>query len=89
MLGRFRNLSRFFETRKLVSQGLRRAINTPVQGGAADVVIAAMVRIANDKFLSDLGFKQILQIHDEVILEGPEEHAEVGMKRVNFIKLFL
>ena len=35
-------------------RGLRAAINTPIQGGAADVVIAAMVKIYQDKELKDL-----------------------------------
>ena len=52
--------------------GLRRSINTPVQGGAADIVIAAMVKIYKNQELKDLGWKLLLQIHDELILEGPE-----------------
>lgn len=46
----------------------RRAINTPIQGGAADIVIAAMVNISRNQRLTDLGWKLILQIHDELIL---------------------
>lgn len=84
LMGRYRNLSKFFESKRLMYQGYRRAINTPIQGGAADVVIAAMVKIANDETIKRLGYKQLLQIHDEVILEGPEEHAEEALKRVRF-----
>ena len=54
---------------------MRAAINTPIQGGAADIVMAAMVKIHKDHVLRDLGFKLQLQIHDEVILEGPDENA--------------
>ena len=50
----------------------RKAINTPIQGGAADIVIAAMIKIANNKRLKELGWKLLMQIHDELILEGPE-----------------
>ena len=55
---------------------MRAAINTPIQGGAADIVIAAMVKLHRDDQLRDLGYKLLLQVHDEVILEGPEENSE-------------
>jgi DNA polymerase-1 len=47
-LGRYRRLDKFFKkvsTGSLLGMGLRRAINTPIQGGAADIVIASMVKI--------------------------------------------
>lgn len=52
----------------MTEHGLRAAINTPIQGGAADIVIAAMVKLNRDPYLKKLGFKMLLQIHDEVIL---------------------
>ncbi|KAG9153800.1 hypothetical protein Leryth_005925 [Lithospermum erythrorhizon] len=54
----------------------RAAINTPVQGSAADVAMCAMLEISKNARLKDLGWKLLLQIHDEVILEGPTESAE-------------
>jgi DNA polymerase I len=39
---------------------MRAAINTPIQGGAADVVISAMVKLYQDKELKELGYKMIL-----------------------------
>ena len=65
-----------------MNSGFRRSINTPIQGGAADVVIAAMVKIARDKKLRELGWELVLQIHDEVILEGPESSSEEALKQV-------
>jgi DNA polymerase-1 len=53
------------------NMAFRRAINTPIQGGAADIVIAAMVNIHKDERLRKMGWKLLLQIHDELILEGP------------------
>jgi len=44
--------------------------------------MAAMVKIHKDKVLRELGFKLQLQIHDEVILEGPEELAEQAKNRL-------
>ena len=48
--------------------GDRRAINTPIQGGAADIVIASMVKISRNQRLKELGWKLLLQILDELIL---------------------
>ncbi len=44
------------------------------------MVIGAMVKIWKDPLLKKLGWKLILQIHDEVILEGPEESAEEALR---------
>lgn len=65
-----------------VQHGLRAAINTPIQGGAADIVIAAMVRIKRNEELKELGWDLLLQIHDELILEGPEENAKKALEIV-------
>eukprot|EP00955_Chlamydomonas_euryale_P057668 356868-Chlamydomonas_euryale.AAC.5 len=61
----------------------RAAINTPIQGSAADVAAAAMVAIAKCPELRRLGWKLLMQVHDEVILEGPrgpvtDKHPKVG-----------
>ncbi|KAI3916944.1 hypothetical protein MKW98_014405 [Papaver atlanticum] len=54
----------------------RAAINTPVQGSAADVVMCAMLEITKNARLKELGWRLLLQVHDEVILEGPTASAE-------------
>ena len=58
------------------SFGERAAMNTPVQGTAADIIKLAMVRV--HEALQKGGFKSklILQVHDELIIEAPEDEAE-------------
>lgn len=63
----------------------RAAINTPLQGGAADVVCSAMIKLRNCKRLRDLGWRQVLQIHDEIIMEGPEESTEEALQLITQI----
>lgn len=48
------------------------AYNFADQGGAADIVINAMVLAHHDEILRRWGWKMILQVHDELMLEGPE-----------------
>lgn len=55
----------------------RTAVNTPLQGTAADLIKLAMIRI--DALLQDRQAKMLLQVHDELVLEAPpEEAAEVA-----------
>lgn len=51
----------------------RTAINTPLQGTAADLMKLAMIRV-HDR-LRNLPARLILQVHDELVLEAPKEHA--------------
>ena len=46
------------------------------QGSAADVVMLGMLRLWRSDVLKKLGWKLLLQIHDEVILEGPKESRD-------------
>ena len=54
----------------------RLAINTPIQGSAADLIKVAMVNL--DRRLAEEGFqgRLLLQVHDELVLECPREEAE-------------
>ena len=44
--------------------------------------MASMVKLHEDQALREMGFKLLLQIHDEVVLEGPTEKAQDAKQRV-------
>lgn len=58
------------------SFGERVALNTPIQGTAADIIKIAMVRVWRRLREEQLESKLILQVHDELILECPETEVE-------------
>lgn len=65
--------SRNWQTRTL---GERLAVNTVIQGTAADIIKLAMVRARRALDSGDLESRLILQIHDELLFEGPAEEAD-------------
>lgn len=64
------------------SQARRQAINTCIQGSAADIIKLAMLAAASDAELKRLGARLILQIHDELLLECPADNAEAAGERL-------
>ena len=58
------------------SFGERAAMNTPVQGTAADIIKLAMVRVHEALKKGNYQSKLILQVHDELIIEAPEEEKD-------------
>lgn len=58
-----------------IADASRQCVNSTIQGTAADITKRAMIDVANDPVLKDLGFKLALQIHDELIGECPKENA--------------
>lgn len=58
------------------SFGERIAMNTPIQGSAADIIKIAMIKVYKRLKKEQLTSKMILQIHDELIIESPQEEKE-------------
>ncbi|MFD2681555.1 DNA polymerase I [Bacillus seohaeanensis] len=54
----------------------RTAMNTPIQGSAADIIKKAMIEMAERLKTENLQSKLLLQVHDELIFEAPKEEIE-------------
>jgi DNA polymerase I len=83
LFGRIRRVpelrSRQFQTRSL---GERLAVNMVIQGTAADIIKVAMVRARDELRGADLRTRLVLQIHDELLFEGPEDEVEAASEVV-------
>lgn len=60
----------------------RTAMNTPIQGSAADIIKIAMIHMENELEKRGLQAKMLLQIHDELVFEAPKEEIPVLQKLV-------
>lgn len=77
LLGRRRPLPELASSNHNIrSFGERVARNTPIQGTAADIIKIAMVRVSERLRRENLAARLILQVHDELIVEAPQEEAE-------------
>ena len=54
----------------------RAAINAPIQGGAADIIKRAMIAMPSAISESGLGANKLLQVHDELIFEVPDDEID-------------
>ncbi|MCT4643249.1 MAG: DNA polymerase I [Bacteriovoracaceae bacterium] len=62
--------------RQVKAMAERMAINTPIQGTAADIIKMAMIDIDHKLTSNNLETKMILQVHDELIFEAPDNEVE-------------
>lgn len=65
--------------KRIVANAERAAINAPIQGGAADIIKLAMIKM--ERVLAEKGYKtkMLLQVHDELIFEAPVDEVEKVM----------
>ncbi len=77
MFGRRRYLPELTSSNhNLRAFGERVAMNMPIQGTAADIIKIAMIRVYNRLKKENMKARLILQVHDELIVEAPENEAE-------------
>lgn len=80
--GRHRTIREINEKNKNIREnGERMAVNSVIQGTAADLIKQAMIRAASEIKKQNLKSKLLLQVHDELIFEVPPEELEI-MKNV-------
>lgn len=83
MTGRRRNLSDINASNYMVrSAAERMAMNTPLQGSAADIIKIAMINVENR--LKGMKSKMILQIHDELIIDAAKDEEEEVEKILSY-----
>jgi DNA polymerase-1 len=83
LMGRERFIPGINSRNKTEKSGAERmAVNTPIQGSAADIVKLAMLKITDRLKESGLKSRMILQVHDELIFEVPDSELEILKKLV-------
>jgi len=77
VLGRRRFLPETNSANRMVREGAERmAINAPVQGSSADIIKIAMINLYREVEKRNLKSKMLLQIHDELLFEVPEQEVK-------------
>ena len=83
IMGRRRYIRAINSRNKMEKAGAERiAINTPIQGSAADIVKAAMLKVCDVLKKEGCGAKLLLQVHDELIFECPEQEAPAAVRLI-------
>ncbi|MBE6593654.1 MAG: DNA polymerase I, partial [Ruminococcaceae bacterium] len=77
MFGRKRRIAELSSSNKNLQHfGERVAMNSPIQGTAADIIKIAMIKVSDELRQSGIDAKLILQVHDELLIEADRECAQ-------------
>jgi DNA polymerase-1 len=77
LLGRIRILSEINSRNHIIRQAAERtAINTPIQGSAADLIKVAMIQVSNALREKDFKSAMLLTVHDELVFEVPPDELK-------------
>jgi len=93
LFGRKRDIPQLMaRDRNTQAEGERIAINTPIQGTAADIIKLAMIEIDRELKERKMRSKMIIQVHDELVFEVPDEEKDALVELVkdrmtNVVKL--
>jgi len=93
LFGRKRDIPQLMaRDRNIQAEGERIAINTPIQGTAADIMKLAMIEIHREMKKRGMRSKMIIQVHDELVFEVPDEEKDalvelVKDKMANVVRL--
>ena len=83
--GRIRYIPEINSSNKqIVSFGERMALNTPVQGTSADIIKIAMINVSKKIKEQYLKSKILLQVHDDLLLEVPEQEQQFVIKMLKY-----
>jgi len=78
LLGRRRSIPEVESSNRQIREAAERmAINMPVQGTSADIIKVAMINLDREMSKHQLKSKMLLQVHDELVFEVPEEELEL------------
>ena len=78
VLGRRRYINEIHSPNRMTRNlGERLAMNSPIQGSAADIIKIAMIRVYNELKERGLKAKLILQVHDELIIDTPLDEKDI------------
>lgn len=85
ILGRKRRLPDINSSDGAISSYQERlAVNSAIQGTAGDITINAQIRVAGEERLREMGCNMLIQIHDELVFECPEEYVEEAIEIIKY-----